>query len=153
MGRVGHMPNATRIKYKSIGTCSWCPRNKYINPDTGHALPGMQDTGNTGKCREAEHGQVRVPYYKIGEVHGAAKRHVCLHRALQTHYQIEHYRHGGEPQRDVLWNPATSSLRQHKIRYDDNHHATKQERSQYRGELRSHWNCRIDIVMDAIQWI
>ena len=28
--------NTTRIKYKAIGTCSWCPRNKYINPDTGH---------------------------------------------------------------------------------------------------------------------
>ena len=54
MGRVGRMPNATRIKYKSIGTCSWCPRNKYINPDTGHIYAlcenhHMQSTKNRQK--------------------------------------------------------------------------------------------------------
>ena len=29
MERRSHMKNTTRIKYKDIGTCLWCPRPRY----------------------------------------------------------------------------------------------------------------------------
>ena len=38
LGRDGFMPNATRIKYKDQGTCSWCPRPRYAAPDHTYAL-------------------------------------------------------------------------------------------------------------------
>jgi hypothetical protein len=30
------MANTTRLKYKIAGTCLWCPKNKYMNPNTGY---------------------------------------------------------------------------------------------------------------------
>jgi hypothetical protein len=50
----GYMASITRRKYKAIGTCSWCPRIKYINPSTGHVYAlcehhHMQSTKNRQK--------------------------------------------------------------------------------------------------------
>ena len=38
MVRDGLMANVTRIKYKTIGTCSWCPRPRHVTTTHTYAL-------------------------------------------------------------------------------------------------------------------
>ena len=89
----------------------------------------------------------------VSKMNGLAEAHVRLRRSLQADDQVEHHRHGGEPQGWVPWQPAGAALGQHQIthNYDDNQ--SQHKRREDSGGLGRHWNHGEDIVVGTIQRI